>query len=234
MNLLVPRRRASSELLDDEALAAEEMRKSLRDLERLNRGWGASRALEEFLRPRLRKSENGLGPVLVLDVGAGSGSVTRSLARGLSAAGLPVRAIAVDRQWRHLVAGDLGSNATPAIAADAFRLPLRDASVDWVISNLFLHHFSPEGMICLLRELVRVSRRGFAMLDVRRHLFPLLFVAVAGRLTFETRVSVHDGQASVLQAYTREEVLDIARKALPTARVEKIFPFRLLVIGQGP
>jgi len=71
------------------------------------------------------------------------------------------------------------------------------------------------------------------MLDVRRHLFPFLFVALAGRLTFETSVSVHDGQASVLQAYTEEEACAIARRALPSASVETLFPFRLLVTGPG-
>jgi len=229
VSLLVPSRRPSSEFLDDETLAPEEMLKSLRDLERLNRGWGASRALEDFLLPRLRPQGN--GSVLVIDVGAGSGSVTRSLSRRLSASGLPARTFAVDRQWRHLAAGKLGANGTPALAADAFRLPLADGSVDWAVSTLLLHHFSPEENVRLLRELARVTRRGFAMLDVRRHLFPFLFVALAGRMTFETSVSVHDGQASVLQAYTLEEARQIARTALPGARAEKVFPFRLLVTG---
>ena len=229
MSLLVPRRRPSHELLDDESLAPEHMRRSLRDLENLNRRWHASQALERHLLPRMLEERN--GRFLVLDVGAGSGGVARSLSRSLLLAGLRAKVIAVDLRWRHLLAGRAADGDSAALSADAFRLPFRDGAADWAVSTLFLHHFSPEENIRLLQELARVTRRGFAMLDVRRHLIPLLFVAIAGRLTFETSVSVHDGQASVLQAYTREEALEIARRAVPGANVREVFPFRILITG---
>jgi hypothetical protein len=85
----------------------------------------------------------------------------------------------------------------------------------------------------MLRELARVSRQGFAVLDLRRHLFPLLFVRLAGALVFRSRVSLEDGAASVRQAYTAEEARRIAADAVPGARVEKVFPFRLLISGSG-
>jgi ubiquinone/menaquinone biosynthesis C-methylase UbiE len=208
------------------------MQRSLRDLENLNRRWGASRVLEKFLLPRMLAQ--GSASSLLFDVGAGSGAVARSLSRRLAAAGLPARVVAVDLQWRHLAAGrTFDGNSAASLAADAFRLPFPDGAADWAVSTLLFHHFSPDENVRLLRELARVARRGFAMLDVRRHLFPLLFVAVAGRLAFETFVSVHDGQASVLQAYTPEEAEEIARRALPGSRVEKVFPFRMMVTGPG-
>jgi hypothetical protein len=71
------------------------------------------------------------------------------------------------------------------------------------------------------------------MLDVRRHVVPLLVVAIAGRLTFESFVSVQDGQASVRQAYTAREAQEIAGRALPGARAESVFPFRILVTADA-
>jgi SAM-dependent methyltransferase len=232
MSLFVPSRRPSRELLDDARLAPEEMAASLRDLENLNRRWGAARALAGHLRPRLLREPG--RSFTILDVGAGAGSVARSLARRLRAGGIDVAVVAADLQWRHLAAGRVGEDSfLPAFCADAFALPLPDASVDWAVSTLFLHHFSPEENVCLLKELARVARCGVAMLDVRRHLLPLLFVAIAGRLTFETGVSVADGQASVRQAYTPREAQEIAGRALPGARTETVFPFRLLVTAGG-
>jgi len=37
----------------------------------------------------------------------------------------------------------------------------------------------------------------------------------------------------VLQAYTPEEAGRIARAAVPDARVERVFPFRMLITGPG-
>jgi hypothetical protein len=95
------------------------------------------------------------------------------------------------------------------------------------------HHFSPEQNAALLREFARVARRGFAILDLRRHYFPWIFVSVAGRIVFESRVSLFDGQTSVRQAYTPEEARAIAQDAVPGSRVERVFPFRMLISGPG-
>jgi ubiquinone/menaquinone biosynthesis C-methylase UbiE len=232
LSLFVPRRRPSRELLDDENLSASEMALSLRDLEGVNRLWGTSRALMSFLLPRMRTGPD--ASYLVLDLGAGAGWVSRSLAQHLSTAGIRARVVRVDRQWRHLAFGtDKTGAACGAVAADAFRLPFADASADWIVSNLFLHHFSPEENVRLFREAARVARKGFAMLDISRNVCLQIFLATVGRATFRTAVSLQDGQASVRQAYTPEEALEFARDALPDASVRRLFPFRLLVTGGG-
>lgn len=228
-NLLVPRRRPAAEELDDERLPSEEMARSLRDLDLVNRRWGGSRALENFLAGKLSGQA---GRIRILDVGAGSGDVTRRLAKGLRERGLDAAAVAVDLQWRHLAAGRRpGALPLPVATADAFHLPFAAGSFDWVVSTLLFHHLSPEENERFLRELARVACSGFAVLDLRRHVVPLLFVSIAGRLLFESRVSVADGVASVRQAYTRPEAAAIAAGAVGGSRVRNVFPFRLLISG---
>jgi SAM-dependent methyltransferase len=229
LNLLVPPRRPGRELLDDPALPSEEMARSLRDLDYVHRRWGGSRALARHLIPRMRRL--GARTFVLLDIGAGSGTASVDLAAQLSKAGLDARVVATDLQWRHLAAGRNGSSPGSAsrLAADAFDLPFRDGAADWAVSTLFFHHFSPEENVRLLRELARVARHGFALLDLRRHLFPLLFVKLAGRLAFESHASLHDGTVSVGQAYTPQEAREITLSAVPGSRVERIFPYRLLI-----
>lgn len=226
--MLIPARRPSRERLDDPDLPSEEMARSLQDIDLVNRRWGGSRAVARHLLEQLRP--RGASPVRILDVGAGSGDVARRLAEQLREAGHEARVVAADLQWRHLAAGRrLSQVPLPAAAADAFGLPFPPRSFDWTISTLLFHHFTPAQNVQLLRELARVSREGFALLDLRRHLFPLIFVEIAGRLLFRSRVSLEDGAASVRQAYTPAEALEIAQSAVPGARVEKVFPFRLLI-----
>ena len=136
----------------------------------------------------------------------------------------------MDSRWRHLRFGRRTSgNGLAAATADAFALPFADGSVDWVVSTLFVHHFSPDENVRLLEETMRVARRGFAMLDIRRHRIPLLFVATIGRLRLKSPVSANDGVASVRQSYTPEEASRIAARVASDAGVERVFPFRILI-----
>jgi SAM-dependent methyltransferase len=231
VSALVPPRRPSRERLDDPELPADEMRRSLEDLDLVNRRWGGSRALERHLVARAKAL--GRTGISILDVGAGSGDVAWRLATRLRAADLMTRLVAMDLQWRHLAVGRLtgAAYATSPVAGDALRLPFRDGSFDFVVSTLLWHHFSPEQNRRLLGEARRVARLGFAMLDVRRHRVAELFVALAGRAIFRTRVSVEDGVASVRQGYTPDEALAVAREVEPASLARRIFPFRFLVAG---
>ena len=232
MSLLVPARRPSRERLDDPDLPVEEMLLSLEDLRLVNRHWGASRALERHLRDRARA----LGPraVRILDVGGGSGEVASRLQSTLRDSGCRAMVVAFDLQWRHLRAGrGFSKTPPPAVAGDAFRLPFPDGGFDFAVSTLFFHHFSPDENRELLREMARVAREGFALLDLRRHRLPELFVSLAGPLLFRSQASIADGVASVRQAYTPEEAQRIAATVAGASRARRIFPFRWLLTG-GP
>lgn len=238
MSLLVPPRRPAAERLDDPTLPSGEMRRSLEDIRLVNRRWGGSGALARFLLGRL---DAGTRP-RILDVGAGSGDVARRLEASLRRAGRDARVFALDLQWRHLIAGramaraerDGGAPGPDAsVAANAFRLPFADGSVDFAVSTLFFHHFSPEENAAILGELTRVARLGFAVLDLTRNRIPWAFVALAGRVVFRTRVSVEDGVASVRQAYTPGEAESIARRVAPDAEARRVFPYRFLLRGGG-
>jgi SAM-dependent methyltransferase len=233
MSFLVPPRRPSLERLDDPSVPSDEMRRSLEDLCLVNRRWGGSRALERHLVPRARAL--GGRRVSILDVGAGSGDVAGGLRQALSAAGCDAFVVALDLQWRHLAAGRGILRQAPAasVTADAFQLPFADGAFDFAVSTLFFHHFSPEENRSLLREFGRVARVGVAVLDLRRHRLPELFVALVGRAVFRARISVEDGRASVRQAYTPEEALAVARPVWPGSRARRVFPFRWLLTG-GP
>jgi len=224
MSLFVPPRRPSRELLDGTAVPFEEVVRSLHDIGLVNR-WGGEGALVRQLAARLPAGR----AARLLDVGAGSGEVARRVEAALRRRGRATRVVAIDRQWRHLAAGRrLDVDDLPAAAADAFQLPFADGSFDWAFSTLVFHHFSPEENVAILREVARVAR-GVCVLDLRRHLVPLLFVRAAGPLFFRSPISCVDGAASVRQAYTPAEARAIAGRALPRARVARVFPFRLLL-----
>jgi SAM-dependent methyltransferase len=230
VSLFVPPRRPSRERLDDPRLPADEMRRNLEDLGEIGRRWGATRDLARYISGRARELD--LRGVAVLDVGAGSGEGTLGLRRALIRAGLAAEVLALDLKWRHLAAGRLiAAEPARAVSADGFRMPFRDGAFDFAVSTLFFHHFSPDENRRLLAELRRVARHGFAMLDVRRHRIPELFLGLVGPAIFRARITTEDGVASVRQAYTPSEALAVAREVDPRSTLRRIFPYRILVAG---
>jgi ubiquinone/menaquinone biosynthesis C-methylase UbiE len=87
---------------------------------------------------------------LVLDVGAGTGAVSRRL----SAAG--AHAIAVDASWSMLA--HEASRRPPAVVGDIGRLPLVDGAVDGAAAAFVLNHVADP--VAALAEMRRVVRRG--------------------------------------------------------------------------
>ncbi len=233
MSLLVQPRRPTREWLDEPALVPiSEVRQNLEDLRAVHT-WGGARSLERHLAARIRALGASGRPLRILDVGAGSGDLAGRLQRGLRRRGHRASVVALDLRWRHLLTGRAmaSSSQAPAaaVAADAFRLPFADAAFDLAISTLFFHHFSPEENRRLLSEMSRVAPHGVSVFDLRRHRAPALFVSLVGPLIFRSRVSVHDGLASVNQAYTLDEALAIARDAVERPRARRVFPFRWLL-----
>lgn len=226
MSWLVPPRRPGHELLDDPTLAPDEMARNLAELARIDRFWRGSSALARWLVERSSVP----GRIRILDLGAGSAVPSGRLSRELAKAGLTSSVVALDLQWRHLAAGRgaRGRQVRP-VAADALHLPLPDGSVDFVVSTLLLHHLSPVNLAALFSEIRRVARRGFALLDLRRHRVPLAFLSAAGRVLFDSKITRHDASVSVRQAYTPAELRTILAAVAPRARVVRLFPYRLLV-----
>lgn len=161
------------------------------------------------------------GRLSLLDLGCGSGHVGRDLVSAFARRGGSLRPFGLDLKLTHARLSPRGRAAT----ADALALPFADRSVDVVFSTLFLHHFSPSGIATLLAEAGRVARRAVVCFDLTRHRVALALISVVGPLAFRSRISTLDGQASVRQAYTREEMACLALTVLPGAKLDSAGPF---------
>jgi ubiquinone/menaquinone biosynthesis C-methylase UbiE len=104
-------------------------RASLRDLARVNRYLGGYLVLKQLFAAVVQPAES----FSVLDVGAASGDMGAAIRRLYPGA----RVTSLDYKIDHLAQA-----ADPKLVADAFHLPFRPASFDFVFSSLFLHHFT--------------------------------------------------------------------------------------------
>ena len=232
MSLLVPPRRPCQELLDSGLLSEREVLESLEDIRWTNRRLGGYRAAAQNVLPWLL--EEGEKSVLLLDLGSGSADVPLHLAEQASARGVSVRIVAVDVRVLHLATARRVSGAGPRlVAADVLALPFPDRAFDCVLSTLFFHHFSPEENAEILREMARLARRALFVVDLERHRVPHFIFTLCSSVLFRGRASLRDGRVSIEQAYTRDEMAAIARRAgLRRFEARRVPPFRLFLAAR--
>ena len=214
-------RRILPELLD--SLPPEHARASLSDLIRINRDWGGHSTLRRLLSANVPPAQ----AFSVLDVGAASGDMAACIRRWYPLA----RVTSLDYVEFHL-----SRAAGPRVIADAFRLPFRRASFDYVFCSLFLHHFENEQIVTLLREFGAIARRAVLAIDLERHPIPYYFIAWSRPILGWDPVTVHDGAISVEAAFHPEELADLARQAgLQNVRARAYRPaFRIAFSGEAP
>ena len=192
---------------------ADEARENLKDLVRVNKWFGGYGILRRIMAQLVRPGER----FSVLDVGAASGDMGASLRRRYPSA----EVTSLDYRSVHLtLAGH------PKVIGDAFRLPFRESSFDFVFNSLFLHHFSDEQVVELLRSFGAIARRAVLAIDLERGPFAYHFMPATRWLFGWHGLSMHDGPASVQAAFKREELLALAQRAgLSRARTARHRPW---------
>jgi ubiquinone/menaquinone biosynthesis C-methylase UbiE len=209
------------ELLD--TLPPEEARASLADLVRINHHWGGHSTLRILLKASVPDSQ----AFTVLDVGAASGDMGACIRRWYPAATVT----SLDYVPSHL-----SVSQGPLVAGDAFWLPFRPGSFDYVFCSLFLHHFQDQEVIQLLRGFGRVARKAVLAIDLERNPIPYYFIAWSRPLLGWDPITVHDGAISVEAAFRREELKDLAQQAgLRNVRAKTHRPaFRIALAADVP
>jgi len=212
--VFTPNRIDSPELLDEHDAPPEDMERSLRDLRRFNRFYGGAGVYRRLLKKMARHN-----PLSILDVATGTADLIELL---------PNTSLRVGADFKidHLLYMREGSTVR-RVVANALNLPFVNNAFEIVTSTHFFHHLTPEQNTTMLREALRVARRGVIVNDTRRHYIPFLVTKLISVLGFVGRITRNDAPASVLRGYTPREVRAIAA-SVPAKNFEVVraWPYR--------
>jgi SAM-dependent methyltransferase len=214
------KRTVSAEWLDSDAGTAEEVSGSLADLGFIARWFGGAGTLVSLLEKVAARSQR--RQLSILDVGSGRGDVASLVSRRLGTRGLKTAFTLLDRSSRHLK----GTDGFGAVTADALALPFTDESFDVVACSAFAHHLGPQQIVEFAGEALRVARLALVINDLRRHPLHLALV-YAGFPLFRSRLTRHDGPASVRRAYTTDEMRSLLELTGERVDLSKHYLFRL-------
>jgi SAM-dependent methyltransferase len=175
-------------------------RASLRDLARINRYLGGYYVLGRLFASVARPADS----FSVLDVGAASGDMGAAIRRRYPHA----RVTSLDYKADHLAQA-----SDPKLVADAFGLPFRPASFDFVFSSLFLHHFTDDQVAELFRGFRSLARRAVLAIDLERGPLAYHFLPRSRWLFGWQDITINDGQISVAAAMKKHELRALAVRA---------------------
>jgi SAM-dependent methyltransferase len=196
-----PARIRGVEYLDDPAIPDEVRERSLADVARSNALFGGRAAVRTAVRRLIPELPH---TVSMLDVGTGHAEIAAGVRNELAASGRAVRVTGVDIAESVARAGRQFLDS--AVAGDALRLPLRDASVDLVLCSQLLHHFTETDARVVLAELQRVSRGWVVVADLLRSRAAAAGFWLASLALGFHPITRHDGVVSVLRGFTETEL----------------------------
>jgi ubiquinone/menaquinone biosynthesis C-methylase UbiE len=220
--------------MDEKGADAEEIRRSLAFIERVNRWLGYARATVSHLE-RFSKGWKSGEQIRVLDLATGSGDIPRAMLKWADHKRFKMEVVGVDRQ-RPTIEVARSWNSDPRlklVQADVFDLPFDAGSFDYVTANMFFHHLSDEEVVEVMRSMARISRRGVIIADLLRHYRAYGWVWL---LTLPSGPMVkHDGRVSVMQAFRKPEILRLADRAgLNFVQYYRHFGHRFVLAGRKP
>lgn len=229
---IIPEKRTEPEFLDlpPEAYSPEELEGSLADIRVINRYLGDRRALLKHLSAQVAGSRS----FSALDVATGSADLPVAIADWAKRAGIDARLTAVDLNEVTVAVARRHTAGYPQIrvqVADARELPFPDKSFDFVLCSKTLHHLSDTDAVRLIREMSRVARRGYLIMDLRRSWVAFALIYLLTRLFTRNRLTRCDGPLSVLKSFAPDELTALASRAGVGAFAVTREPFWLLVLA---
>jgi len=196
------------EYTDAPGLSFDEVARNYRQLSRINR-------LFLFADPFLRILPTWLGEepcrsMTILDLGAGDGSLGRTLETGAAKRGWKWRVTSLDLNPLALRLNPGGYN----VAASVTALPFPDDSFALVIASQRTHHLdADEDVIRHFQEAWRVSRDIVFLNDVHRSPFLYVFLWFWLRACGYSRPFREDGLASIRRGWLTSEWEKLAKAA---------------------
>lgn len=229
MSDLFKERSLELERLDTGDYTPEEYSRWQTEMRFIHRIFGEARALRSSLMPDLRV--DGLDKVSILDVGAGSGELLRIVSKWTRNRDTFLAGAELSERAAKSIKDGSPNKGIVSVRCDALGLPFDDSSFDYVFCSLFLHHLTEEKGIELLKEMGRVARRRFYVVDLHRHRRAYNIYKAISPL-FLQPFTQEDGALSILRSYTPTELVKLAQKAgLKDFEVSESRAYRLVLAG---
>ena len=233
MSFLVDTSHRSSEMeiMDDFTIEGALFRDTLDKLEIINRFLGGNSVTINGLK-NLLKNQSKNKTITIVDLGCGNGDILRDVAKFGRKNNYSFNLIGIDA---NLAAIEYAKELSKEYSELSFKTidilseDFKKQSYDVVLCTLFLHHFKNEELISFLKTTTNKATIGVVVNDLHRHKLAYYLFKLIG-FFIKNKMVRQDGLTSVLRAFKREDLENIAKEIKVHFSIQWKWAFRYLWI----
>jgi ubiquinone/menaquinone biosynthesis C-methylase UbiE len=203
------------ELMDDLQCKGQVVDQSLYELDVINKWLGGNQVTIDSISSLLDSTDK-QRPLVIADIGCGSGDMVTRIARWGSQTGRQLKVVGIDANPNIIDYARKKSYGLDNISFEVMNV-LEDTFAsnrfDIVVATLFMHHFTNDQLIRLFRLLNDQTRIGFVVNDIHRHALAFHSIRLLTALFSRSPMVKHDGPLSVQRAFTRSDLKSILSNA---------------------
>lgn len=207
--------------MDDFSILDERIDAALKELKVINKYLGGISTTRTALKYFSNAENQGLK---ILDIGSGSSDNLIAARRKYS----KLQIISIDKNIRALSSS---KNSLSKINSNAFHLPFKNKSCDIIHTALFIHHFTEEQIQLLLKEFLRICKKGIIINDLQRSFLALWGIKILTFLFSKSEMVKNDAPLSVKRGFTKPELLKLfSSDSSSKIIIKKKWAFRWMVV----
>lgn len=216
--------------MDDFSITDDRIDKALEELKIINAFLGgnsiSSKAIDYLITQKKLKST-----IDILDVGSGGASIYDKVQSRFKKRYIKVNWTCIDLNLRACRFEKKTLKGDNVVCCDAYRLPFKKKTFEIVHASLFLHHFSEEGIIQLLKTFCETCRSGIIINDLRRNVFAYMGIKILTTLFSRSEMVKNDGPLSVKRGFIKKDLTKILLQAgILNYRIKRKWAFRWMLI----
>ena len=216
-----------TEIMDDFTMKGELLRDTLDKLGKINKWLGGNRVTLNGIRQLLDEKPKDK-TYTIIDLGCGHGDILRLIADFGRKEGYNFQLIGIDANQDAIDYASELSVEYPELSfenKDIFSEDFQNMNYDIALATLFLHHFKTDELEVLLKQLTSKAKLGLVINDLHRSeiaygLFKLLSLVISNQMIID------DGLTSILRAFKRKDLENLAQKLNLKSEIRWKWAFR--------
>lgn len=211
---LLRQRSYQKELLDQNDIPFEDIKRNMLELDFINRKLGGHDITLDGVAQLIRKDVKFNSRLSIMEIGSGGGDNLRAIRNWAERIHLPVRLTGVDINPECIAyARQLKRNRGVEFVLSDYKDVFFDKKPDIIFSSLFCHHFTEEELVFMLQWMQQNSRIGFFINDLHRHWLAYYSIKLLTKLFSKSYLVKNDAPLSVQRGLTRKEWKKIFHEA---------------------
>ncbi|MDT0690168.1 methyltransferase domain-containing protein [Salegentibacter sp. F188] len=206
------RRTDEEEIMDDFELSGKELKKTLRDLDNINKWLGGNNITIQGVKKLFQKVPKEKG-IEVVDVGCGNGAILREIAKWGRKNDRKLKLTGIDANPHAIEIAEKMSEAFPELqfkTLNIFSEEFKRQEYDIILCTLTLHHFKNPDIIELLNCFYRQVRIGIVINDLHRSKAAYRLFQAFCSVFINNKIARKDGLISILRGFKKTEIAELA------------------------